>query len=310
MLLAGALPHGMVNVDRLTSMTVFAKVASTRSFSGAARELGISQATASKHVQTLECWLGTRLLNRTTRRVALTDAGQGFFVQCARILEDMETARCATKPEAPVRGSMRITAPVVFGSTQLGPLLVDFLHKHPELALNIELLDRSVDLIEEGFDLGIRTGPTTVTGLVAWQLMALDYVVFAAPTYIARHGEPTEPADLREHHCLTGTENAMPTWTFQGPNGAADVQIYGRLQINNALLRLATARAGAGIMMCAEYLVIDDINNGRLVRLLPNHRPTGGSLHAVSPAYRACSPKVRSLVSHLTTQLGEIRATG
>ena len=306
MLLAGALPHRMVDVDRLTSMTVFAKVASTRSFSGAARELGISQATASKHVQTLECWLGTRLLHRTTRRVALTDAGQDFFVQCARILEDMETARTAAKPEAPVRGSMRITAPVVFGSTQLGPLLVDFLHKHPELALNVELSDRPVDLIEEGYDLGIRTGPTDVTGLVAWQLMSLDYVVFAAPAYIARRGEPAEPADLSEHHCLTGTENPTPFWTFHGSNGDAKVQIYGRLQINNALLRLAAARSGAGIMMCAEYLVIDDIKNGRLVRLLPNHRPTGGSLHAVSPTYRASSPKVRSLVSHLTTQLGEM----
>src|SRR5271166_6446661 len=118
----------MVTVDRLTSMTVFAKVASTRSFSGAARELGISQATASKHVQTLEDWLGVRLLHRTTRRVALTDVREGFFVQCSRILEDMETARSEAKPDAPVRGSMRITAPVVFGSTRLGPLVVDFLH--------------------------------------------------------------------------------------------------------------------------------------------------------------------------------------
>ena len=175
------------------------------------------------------------------------------------------------------------------------------MHKHPELALNIELLDRSVDLIEEGYDLGIRTGPTTVTGLVAWQLMALDYVVFAAPAYIARHGEPAEPADLREHHCLTGTENTTPTWTFQGPNGAADVQIYGRLQINNALLRLATARAGAGIMMCAEYLVIDDINQrapcaavaepqtDRWVRCMRSAPPIGrvrqrcGALSVISP---------------------------
>ena len=117
--------------------------------------------TASKHVQTLEDWLGARLLHRTTRRVALTDVGESFFVQCSRILEDMEAARSAAKPEAPVRGSMRITAPVVFGSTRLGPLVVDFLHQHPELSLNVELSDRSVDLIEEGYDLAIRTGPTT-----------------------------------------------------------------------------------------------------------------------------------------------------
>src|ERR1700758_2981386 len=156
-------------MDRLTSMTVFAKVATTRSFSGAARELGISQATASKHVQTLEDWLGARLLHRTTRRVALTEAGESFFVQCSRILEDMEAARSAAKPQAPVRGNMRITAPVVFGSTRLGPLVVDFLQQHPDLSLNVELSDRSVDLIEEGYDLAIRTAPTNVNGLVAWR---------------------------------------------------------------------------------------------------------------------------------------------
>src|SRR3954447_12306497 len=181
-------------------MTVFAKVAMTRSFSGAARELGISQATASKHVQTLEDWLGARLLHRTTRRVALTDVGEGFFVQCSRILEDMESARSAAKPEAPVRGSMRITAPVVFGSTRLGPLVVDFLQQHPELTLNVELSDRSVDLIEEGYDLAIRTGPVTGAVLVAWRLMPLNFVLCAAPTYLTRHGVPATPAELSGHH--------------------------------------------------------------------------------------------------------------
>ena len=209
----------MVTVDRLTSMTVFTRVASTRSFSGAARELGISQATASKHVQTLEDWLGVRLLHRTTRRVALTDVGEGFFVQCSRILEDMETARSAAKPEAPVRGSMRITAPVVFGSTRLGPMVVDFLQQHPELTLNVELSDRSVDLIEEGYDLAIRTGPTGA-GLVAWPLMPLDYVLCAAPAYLARHGTPTTPMDLSTHHCITGTDTGGCELAVRGPGRA------------------------------------------------------------------------------------------
>lgn len=294
-------------VDRLTSMTVFARVASTRSFSGAARELGISQATASKHVQTLEDWLGVRLLHRTTRRVALTDAGEGFFVQCTRILEEMEAARSAAKPEAPVRGSMRITAPVVFGSTRLGPLVVDFMRQHPELSLNVELSDRSVDLIEEGYDLAIRTGPTNGPGLTAWQLMPLDYVLSAAPSYLSRHGTPEAPGELRGHHCITGTKSAASSWQFNGPDGAVtEVPIYGRLQVNNAMLRCDAARAGAGILLCADYLVEDDFAKGRLVRLLPDHKPAGSMLHAVSPAYRAASPKVRSLVGHLTTQLASV----
>jgi DNA-binding transcriptional LysR family regulator len=286
-------------------MTVFAKVASTRSFSGAARELGISQATASKHVQTLEDWLGVRLLHRTTRRVALTDVGESFFVQCSRILEDMETARSAAKPEAPVRGSMRITAPVVFGSTRLGPLVVDFMHQHPELSLNVELSDRSVDLIEEGYDLAIRTGPTTSSGLVAWPLMPLNYVLCAAPSYLSRQGAPSSPAELSAHNCITGTDTSGANWRFDGPDGQTNVPIYGRLQVNNAMLRCGAARAGAGVLLCADYLVEDDINSGRLVRLLPDHKPEGSTLHAVSPSYRAGSPKVRSLVSHLTTQLGD-----
>ncbi len=292
-------------MDRLTSMTVFAKVASTRSFSGAARELGISQATASKHVQTLEDWLGARLLHRTTRRVALTDVGESFFVQCSRILEEMEAARSAAKPEAPVRGSMRITAPVVFGTTRLGPIVVDFLHQHPELSLNVELSDRSIDLIEEGYDLAIRTAPTNGPGLIAWPLMPLDYVLCAAPSYLARHGTPAMPADLSSHHCITGTENLGSSWQFTGSEGLAEIPIYGRLQVNNAMLRRDAARAGVGILLCADYLVEEDFANGRLVRLLPEHRPAGTTLHAVSPAYRAGSPKVRSLVSHLTAQLAE-----
>lgn len=298
-------PRGVVEVDRLTSMTVFAKVASTLSFSGAARELGISQATASKHVQTLEEWLGARLLHRTTRRVALTDIGESFYIQCARILEEMESARSSAKPAAPVRGNMRITAPIVFGSTRLGPVVVDFMQQHPELSLSIELSDRSVDLIEEGYDLAIRTNPTSTPGLVAWPLMPLRYVLCAAPAYLARHGTPATPMELSRHHCITGTDIITSSWQFRGPDGPTEVPIFGRLQINNALLRSDAARSGAGILLCAEYLVEEDLGSGRLVPLLTDYSPATSTLHAVSPAYRAGSPKVRSLVNHLSTQLSE-----
>jgi DNA-binding transcriptional LysR family regulator len=291
-------------VDRLTSMTVFAKVAAIRSFSGAARELGISQATASKHVQTLEEWLGARLLHRTTRRVALTDAGENFFNQCSRILEDMEAARNSAKPEAPVRGSMRITAPIAFGSTRLGPIVVDFLHQHPELSLSVELTDRSVDLIEEGYDLAIRTRPTDAAGLVAWPLAPLNYVVCAAPSYLARHGVPGTPAELGRHHCITNSQDPGRVWRFSGPTGETEVPIHSRLQANNAMLRCDAARAGAGVLLCAEHLVASDIAKGSLLQLLPDYAPAHENLHAVSPSHRATSPKVRSLVNHLATQLG------
>jgi DNA-binding transcriptional LysR family regulator len=284
-------------------MAVFSRVASTRSFSGAARELGISQATASKHVQMLEGWLGVRLLHRTTRRVALTEAGQSFFLQCSRILEEMEAARSTAKHEAPVRGNMRIAAPVGFGSARLGPLVVGFMQRNPELSLHIDLSDRQVDIIEEGYDLAIRAGLAEGPGLTTWRLMPLDYVLCAAPAYLARHGVPRTPAELRGHHCIAGTD--LPgSWRFCGPDGEAEVPIYGRLQVNNAMLRRDAARAGAGILLCADYLVEEDFANGRLVRLLPEHKPAGNALHAASPEYRAATPKVRSLVNHLTAQLG------
>jgi DNA-binding transcriptional LysR family regulator len=253
----------------------------------------------------LEDWLGARLLHRTTRRVALTDAGENFFVQCSRILDDMEAARSAAKPTATVRGSMRITAPVVFGSTRLGPLVVDFLHLHPELSMSVELSDRSVDLIEEGYDLAIRTRPVEGSGLVSFPLMPLNYVLCAAPSYLGRHGVPTTPGDLAEHHCITGIDNANGPWRFVGPEGEIETPIYGRLQVNNALLRCDAARAGAGVLLCADYLIEDDFTSGRLVRLLPEYAPAADSLHAVCPTFRASTPKVRSLINHLTARLGD-----
>jgi len=292
-------------VDRLTSMMVFAKVASTRSFSGAARELGISQATASKHVQTLEEWLGARLLHRTTRRVALTDAGESFFVECARILEDMEAARSAVRPQAPLRGSMRIAAPIAFGSTRLGPLLADFLRQHPELSLNVELSNRWVDVIEEGYDLVIRTGPIVGEGLVGFRLMPVNYVLCAAPGYLARHGTPSTPADLAGHLCITGMRPPGAAWRFSGPDGETEVAIPGRLQVNNMLLRRDVACAGAGVMRCADYLAEDDIATGRLVRLMEHHSLGSEVLYAVCPADRATTPKTRGLVSHLTLHLAD-----
>jgi DNA-binding transcriptional LysR family regulator len=136
--------------------------------------------------------------------------------------------------------------------------------------------------------------------------MSLDYVLCAAPAYLARHGVPATPRELGGHHCITSTDVIGSHWQFEGPDGHSAVPIFGRLQVNNAMLRRDAARAGAGILLCADYLVDEDIGNGRLIRLLPEHKPVGSTLHAVSPAYRAGSLKVRSLVNHLTAQLAEV----
>jgi DNA-binding transcriptional LysR family regulator len=296
-------------LDRLTSMTVFAKVAATRSFSAAARELGISQATASKHVQTLEAWFGMRLLHRTTRRVGLTEAGEGFFSLCTRILEDMDAALEAGKPDARLRGTLRISAPVAFGSTCLGPLMVDFMRQSPLLCLSVSLSDRPVDVIEDGFDVALSVGlrgqeSGTLAGLVVQTLAQLRFVLCASPKYLADRGTPLTPLDLADHACLTDTRHPGDVWRFHGlSSGVIDVAVCGSLKTDNGLLRRTAALAGAGVLLGPEFLVADQIAAGDLVRVLPDYTPRGATLDAASPDHRATTPKVRSLIAFLGERL-------
>lgn len=290
-------------------MEVFARVVAARSFSAAARDIGISQATASKHVQMLESWIGNRLLNRTTRRVSLTEVGENFYAQCLRILEDMEAARQAGKPDARLRGSLRISAPVAFGSTRLGALAVEFMRLNSELSLNVILSDRPIDVIEEGYDLAIRityedTEPVRTPGLIAQPIARIPFVICAASSYLAHHGVPERPADLTRHTCLTDMRHPGDIWHFSGPSGAVDVPVSGHLKTDNGLLRRSAARAGAGILVAPDFLVEDDLKQGRLVAILRDYQPPPGTLDTVCPAHRATSPKVRGLNSFLVQQLG------
>jgi DNA-binding transcriptional LysR family regulator len=294
-------------VDRLTSMTVFARVAAARSFSAAARDLGISQATASKHVQVLESWLGTRLLHRTTRRVGLTEAGVSFFAQCTHILDDMETARQAGQIAAKLRGSLRITAPMAFSCSRLAALMVDFMAENPDLSLTVALCDRPVDVVEEACDLAIRVGSDAAddAGLIVYPLRPLRFTVCAAPSYLAAYGVPAMPADLVPLVCLTNSRHPGDVWRFTGPDGESEVAVTGRLKTDSGMLRREAARTGAGVLLAPEFLVEDDIAAGRLVRLLPGYTAAAVPLDAVCPTNRAASPKVRSFVAFLTARLGD-----
>ncbi|MGA3403394.1 MAG: LysR family transcriptional regulator [Acetobacteraceae bacterium] len=293
-------------MDRLTSMTVFARVAAARSFSSAARELGISQATASKHVQTLEDWLGTRLLHRTTRRVGLTETGENFFAQCTRILEDLETARQIGRTAVNLRGNLRITAPVGFGTTRLALLIVEFMAGHTDLLLTVNLCDRPVDIIEEGFDLAIRFGasPGDDGGLIVHRFQPLRFVICAAPGYLVAYGTPEVPADLAQHLCLTDSRHPGDVWRFTGPDGDAEVRVSGLLKTDNGMLRRAAAHAGAGVLLAPEFLVHDDLATGKLVQLLPGYTLPAWNLDAVCTAYRGALPNVRSFIAFLAARLG------
>ena len=286
-------------------MTVFVRIAATRSFSAAARELGISQATASKHVQMLENWLGTRLLNRTTRQVALTEAGRSFYTQATRILEDMETARHAGQAASRLRGTLRITIPIGFGSSRLVALLFDFMQGNPELTIIVTPTDRSVDMVEEGYDLAIRAwrGPPDDPALMIQLLMPLRPVICAAPAYVDSHGAPAEPAALSRMNCLTDIQGCGSVWRLAGPHGEVEVAVSGRFQTNSTTLRRAAALAGTGILLIPEMLVEDDLASGRLVRLLPDYTLSAARLDAVAVAHRATAPKVRQCIAFLAARL-------
>jgi DNA-binding transcriptional LysR family regulator len=285
-------------------MTVFARVAATRSFSGAARELGISQATASKHVQMLENWVGIRLLNRTTRHVGLTEAGRDFYVQVTRILEDMETARHAGRGIPTLRGTLRATIPAGFGDSRLAAILLDFMHGNPELTVSVTVCHRPMDLIEEDYDLAIRAWhrPPDDPGLTIQPLMPLRHVICAAPAYMEAHGAPAGPEALCRMDCLTDSEDCGGVWRLAGPDGETEVAVNGRFQSSSAALRRAAALAGAGILLIPEILVEGDLAAGRLVRLLPDYRLTM-RLDAVAPTHRATAPKVRQCVAFLAARL-------
>ena len=290
----------------LDAVRIFTEVAERESFSGAARTLGLSKSAVSKQVGRLEEDLGARLLNRTTRRVSLTEAGLAFYRGGLEALAAAEAARGAVTrlSEAP-RGRLKITAPVSFSIKHLGPLLAGFLRRYPEVALDLELNDRRVDLVEEGFDLAIRIGVLDDSSLIARKLAPSPLLLCAAPAYLKRHGAPAEPKDLAAHDCLIYSYRSSPEqWRFQGPGGARSVKVSGRLETNNGDLLRSAALDGAGIALLPSFIVGADVETGALRRLLSEWDcPSQSAVHALYPSSRQLSPKVRVCIDYLAERL-------
>ncbi|QRK06261.1 LysR family transcriptional regulator [Archangium violaceum] len=295
-------------MDRFQSMAVFTRVVASGSLSKAGRELGMSPAGVSHHLRALEDWLGARLLNRTTRRLSLTEVGTGFHARCVRILEEVEEARSAVDAlQATPRGLLRVNAPITFGMRHLSPAIADYLAAHPEMAIDIALSDRRVDLLEEGIDVAIRIGVLADSSLVARRLAPSRSVLCAAPAYVERFGSPSSPADLVHHQCLEYTYRSTPgEWRFVGPEGKEEsVSIRGRLTATNGeLLRIAALR-GLGLTLAPTFIVGEDLAAGRLVCLMPGYEPAEVAIHAVYPQGRHLSAKVRSFVDFLAARFGK-----
>ena len=287
-------------MDRLTSMAVFAKVVEANSFSAAARTLGISQATASKHVQMLEAWLGARLLNRTTRRVGMTVIGESFHAQCVRILDDIDDARSASKNETNLRGPLRIAAPVCFGSTKLGPDPARFRGK----ALGRHA--RGVPERSAGGPAGgrVRCGdparvPAKVRDWSCRRLAALPHALCAAPAYLLGRPAPRAPEDLADHVCLLDRQLFPEGWRFIGAHGESAPRLSYQVTANNALVLREAAADGAGVLLAPEFCVQGALAEGRLVRLLPQWSVLPIELSAAFPATRQLSAKIRGMIAYL-----------
>jgi DNA-binding transcriptional LysR family regulator len=294
-------------VDRMASMAAFTKVVGAGSFSAAAREMQVSQALVTKQIQELENWLGARLLNRTTRRLSLTEVGTAFYERAARILEAVEEAKGAAGALQTVpRGRLRINAPISFGVLHLAPAVTEFLQRFPDVSVELLMNDRLVDLLEGEFDVGVRIGRLRDSSLIARKIAPIRLAVCAAPDYLARRGVPKAPEDLAKHDCLEYTYfESRGEWRLLNPEGdEIVVPVSGRYLANNADVLRITAIAGGGIILCPTFIVGEDLRSGRLVRLLPDYPPPEQALHALYPPGRHLSAKVRSFVDFLVARFG------
>ena len=294
-------------MDRLAAMEAFVRVAETQSFSEAARRLRASKSAISRQVAALEADLGARLFHRTTRSLTLTEAGHGYYQQVSRILADLDEANLSvSRLQAAPRGRLRVNAPMSFGFLHLAPAIPDFLARYPEVEVDMTMNDRYVDLVDEGFDVAVRIARLDDSSLVARKLAPIRRVICASPAYLALHGVPACPDDLKSHECLSYS-NVLPVgeWRFVAPDGRPwPVEVHGRLNANNGDALRVAALAGLGLVNQPTFIVGGDLQAGALVSVLTEFIPEDSALHAVYPHSRHLSPKVRAFVDFLALRFG------
>lgn len=288
-------------------MTAFARVAETGSFSEAARRLNSSKSVVSRQVAALEAELGARLFQRSTRALALTEAGRGYFSQVVRILADIDEAnQSVSHLQAAPRGRLRVNAAMSFGIRHLAPAIPDFLARCPEVEIDLTLNDRFVDLVDEGYDMAVRIGHLIDSSLVARKLAPFRRVVCASPAYLAARGRPATPDEIAAHDCLCYSNIPVgDEWTFTAADGRPwPVEVKGRLRVNNGdALRIA-ALEGLGLACLPSFIVGEDLRAGTLVTVLDDAVHQSGGIYAVYPHARHLSPKVRAFIDFLAERFG------
>jgi DNA-binding transcriptional LysR family regulator len=294
-------------MDRLLSMTVFARAVELGSFSAAGEAMHMSSQLVGKHVQTLEHHLGVRLLNRTTRRHHLTEIGASYYERVKVILAEVESAEgLAAETRAIPRGRLRVNAPVTFGVHGLAPKLPEYLTANPEVTVDLSLSNGYVDAIEEGFDIVFRIGELADSSLIARELAPYQLVLCAAPAYLERHPPIRTLTDLSNHECLGFSHTELRTrWTLDGPEGSETIPVSGRFMANHGEAMLAIAKAAMGIMLQPLELVRAEFESGRLVRVLPAYSAPERPMHILYAPDRRLTPKLRSFIDFAVGTFGK-----
>ena len=293
-------------MDRLTSLEVFCKVVDSGGFSAAGRRLNMSTTMVSNHVQALEDRLGARLLNRTTRKVSLTEVGRAYYDRCIQILADIEQADdVAGALQSTPRGTLR-----VYTATHIvqfvAPVITEFLAAYPDVKVDLSMGERTIDLIEEGFDVAIRLTPPPDSSLIVRSLATWRHVLCCSQAYIEKLGRPEQLSELAERNCLRHVNYPYDEWRFVDRKGApASVRVSGRLISNSGETLRRAALEGVGIVLAPGFLLHDDLESGRLVRLLPEYRPVEFSMNAVYPHRHHLSAKVRTFIDRLAYHAAE-----
>lgn len=294
-------------MDRFHEMQAFVSVVDAGSFVRGADALRVSKSAVSRLVADLELRLGVRLLQRTTRRLSLTREGEVFLARCRQLLEEVSDAEGEVASHAgELKGELRVSAPTSFGMLHLAPLWPAFLSRHPELLLQVDLTDRFVDLVDEGYDVAVRIARLPDSTLVSRQLAMTRLVLCASPRYLRLHGEPKVPEDLTKHTVFAYTLlSTGDQWPFDGPGGPVNVKIRPQMRSNSGDSCCEAALQGLGLVLQPSFLVGEHLRSGRLIEVMPRHRSVELGIYAVYPSRKLLAPRVRSLVDFLVESFSD-----
>jgi DNA-binding transcriptional LysR family regulator len=296
-------------MDRFTSMAVFVRAADLGSFTAAGTAFDISSQMVGKHVSFLEERLGAQLLHRSTRRQSLTAIGQTFYERCRVVLAEVDAAEATARElSTALRGRLRVSAPVTFGSIALAPLISGYLQTYPQVEIALDLTDRYVDVAGEGYDAVIRLGPLKDSELISRALIPYHLVACASPTYLAARGTPQTPAELVAHDCLSfifASGRHFSRWRFAKAGHIHEVQVRSRFQVNDARVLQAAALDGQGIILQANLILADDLAAGRLVQVLPDYETPTRPVHILSAATRPLTKTLRHFIDHVVDRFGK-----